>query len=712
MRLLKRFALAPLIALALSATLRAQSYEFTTFVGSAGVGGTIDGAGTAARFNQPLAPVIGKDGNLYIGEGGSGTIRKITPAGAVTTIAGKAGVGGTTDGPALDARFYVPWGLGFDVTGSLYIADFFQNTIRKLSSDGNVSTISGRAGQMGGADGQGTAATFNGPTFLAIDSAGNIFVADYTNSIIRKITSSGLVSTFAGTAGITGSTNGTGAAARFTFPAGLVIDGADNLFVADSGAHIIRKITPAGVVSTFAGAAGTSGSADGPGGTARFFTPNGIAIDAAGNLYVTEHTNQTIRKITPAGVVSTIAGLTGTAGSADGIGSAARFNKPYGIVVDRDGTLYVADTFNHTIRRGVVVPPPVIAASPQSLTVTPGSTVALAVSATGGTLTYQWKKNNLPIPGQTAATYVFSGQTLTAGTYTVDVTNGAGTVTSATATITVADSTNPGRITNLAIRSQAGTDAQTLIVGTVLGGAGTSGAKPLLVRAVGPTLAGFGVTGALADPTMTVFNGLAKFAENDDWAGGFDFASVGAFPFTGAAPKDAAIYNAATPSGSYSIQVSGKNAATGTALAEIYDATPVANYTAATPRLINVSARTQVGIGADILIAGFNIGGATAKTVLIRAAGPALVAFGVGGALANPKLDLFSGLTLLYSNDDWAGDSVVSSAGASVGAFPFTNATSKDAALLVTLAPGGYTVQVSGVGNTSGVALIEVYEVP
>jgi len=267
-----------------------------------------------------------------------------------------------------------------------------------------------------------------------------------------------------------------------------------------------------------------------------------------------------------------------------------------------------------------------------------------------------------------------------------------------------------GRLVNMSIRTTAGTDDATLIVGVGLGGANTSGNKAVLLRAVGPTLSAFGVGGALADTIMTVFQGTAQVAQNDDWdaAAGATFAGLGAFAF-GAGSRDSAIYNNAIPSGSYSIQIAGKGGATGIALAEIYDATPSTSFAATTPRLVNVSARTRVGTGDNILIAGFVIGGESPVRVLIRAVGPTLSAFGVGDTLADPKLDVFSGSAVVASNDNW--DAATAANFSRVGAFAFT-AGSRDAALVATLQPGSYTAQVSGVNNTSGVALVELYELP
>ena len=269
-----------------------------------------------------------------------------------------------------------------------------------------------------------------------------------------------------------------------------------------------------------------------------------------------------------------------------------------------------------------------------------------------------------------------------------------------------------GRLVNMSIRTNAGTGDNTLIVGVGVGGAGTIATKPALFRAVGPTLSAFGVGGALADSIITAYQGSTQIAQKDDWGGGFDFSAVGAFALSGAAPRDAAIFNVSVPIGSYSLQITGKNNATGIALAEIYDATPSAQFTGSTPRLVNVSARTQVGTGDNILIAGFVVGGTTPVRVLVRAVGPTLGAFGVGGALADPKLEIYSGATKTAENDNWGGTAELKAAFGSVAAFALTADTSRDAALIATLPPGSYTAQISGVGNTTGVALVEVYELP
>jgi sugar lactone lactonase YvrE len=191
---------------------------------------------------------------------------------------------------------------------------------------------------------------------LAVDIAGNVYVADTDNNTIRKVTPTGAVTTLAGLAGSSGSADGTGSDARFRVPSGVAVDSAGNVYVADSGNHTIRKVTPAGVVTTLAGLEGSVGSTDATGNDARFNIPVGVAVDGTGNVYVADTYNHTIRKVTAAGVVTTLAGLAGSAGSEDGTGSAAGFDHPAGVAVDDAGILYVADTRNYTIRKGYPAP--------------------------------------------------------------------------------------------------------------------------------------------------------------------------------------------------------------------------------------------------------------------------------------------------------------------------------------------------------------------
>lgn len=368
----------------------------------------------------------------------------------------------------------------------------------------------------------------------------------------------------------------------------------------------------------------------------------------------------------------------------------------------------------------VAAVPPSVATQPSSVTVATGSSVVLTAGINGA-LTYQWQHNGANLPGATSATLFLSNASAsTAGTYALVAANSAGAVTTNAATVTVANVSvaDVGRLANLSIRSSAGSGDQTLIVGFNLGGSGTTGSTPLLLRGIGPSLTAFGLTGVLPDPVISLFNGSTVIATNDNWGGDATIEAwrqqVGAFSFASTTSLDAAL--AVTPAGgSYTMKITGNGTSTGLAIGEIYDATPAGSFTATTPRLINVSARSQVGTGANILIAGFSITGTTAKTVLIRAAGPTLHdTFGLGGTLADPQLVVtpLGSSTVVAQNNDWGGDPAILAAANSVGAFPFESGASKDAAVLVTLPPGSYSAQVSGADGGTGVALVEVYEVP
>ena len=328
----------------------------TTLAGAALTAGAVDGTGATARFNWPGNLTYDGAGDLYVADTQNNTIRKIVVAtAAVTTLAGAAGFG-NTDGTGADARFYSPEGLAYDGAGSLYVADLTNATIRKITvATGAVTTLAGAAG-YGHSDGTGAAATFFGPQELAYDGAGNLYVSDTGNNTIRQIAvATGAVTTLAGAAGTVGSADGVGTTASFSVPGGLAYDGAGNLYVADTQNDRIRQIAVAtGTVTTLAGS-GALGSADGTGAAARFYQPDPLAYDGAGNLYVGDVGNNTIRKIVLAtGVVTTLAGAAGPSGSADGTGPAARFSGPMGLACDGRGNLYVADTGNHTIRKIVL----------------------------------------------------------------------------------------------------------------------------------------------------------------------------------------------------------------------------------------------------------------------------------------------------------------------------------------------------------------------
>jgi hypothetical protein len=315
------------------------------------LGGYADGSGSAARFNSPIALALDGAGHLFVADASNYTIRQMTTDGAVTTLAGNPTLAGGDDGTGSVARFNYPTSIAADKAGALYVADAFNHIIRKMTAGGVVTTLAGLAGNPGSDDGTGNAARFNYPVNVLPDNAGNLYVADGHNHTIRKVTSGGEVTTFVGTPGVSGSDDGIGSAAQFNQPRAMVLDSVGNLYVIDRDNCTIRKVTPAGEVTTLAGMPGIPGSANGTGSAAQFNYPRSMAMDKAGNLYVADSVNCTIRKVTPAGVVTTLAGLAGAFGSANGTGSAARFNVPFGIASDGADNLFVGDTSNNTIRR-------------------------------------------------------------------------------------------------------------------------------------------------------------------------------------------------------------------------------------------------------------------------------------------------------------------------------------------------------------------------
>jgi sugar lactone lactonase YvrE len=800
------------------ATLLVNQYGVTTLAGWPGQAASADGIGPMARFVYPGGVRTDQAGNVYVTDGGANTVRKITPDGTVTTVVGAAGVAGSTDGPGSTALLRNPGGVAVDGAGNLYIADSVNYTVRKLTAaTGLVSTLAGLAGSRGTTDGTGSAARFYDPQNIAVDAAGNLYVPDGAGNTIRKITPAGVVTTLAGSPGVAGSTDGIGSAARFNLPDATAVDSAGNVYVADYYNNKIRKITPAGTVTTLAGT-GTAGGADGPGATATLNHPAGVAVDSAGTVYVADKGNDTIRAITPAGVVSTVAGVLATPESIDGPAQSplsvgwpvAQFNGPADVAVDAAGVIYVADAYNNTVRRivrGALVAPQ-IQKNPTIQTVLTGQNATFAVTASGSDqLTYQWRsgvspsvnlqdnatysgtttptltvkamstslngtsyscviRNNLgtqttlgavlsvqgppeivtplksavvspggsltltaPIADPYSDTYQWqfngvnlSGQTSSslgltnvqaakAGTYSVVVTNSYGSVTAPVATVTVGSA----RLTSLSVRTTAGSGSQTLVVGLTIDGAA---AKSVLVRGIGPTLAQYGVTGFLADPQLTLYSSSSTtpIDSNDNWGGITSladvFIQVQAFALQ---PNslDAAIQRRLS-SGVYTAQVT-STGNPGVALIEAYDADP------GTPdgRFVAVSARAQAGTGSGTLTVGFALTGDIPRKLLIRAVGPALAGFGVTGVLADPQLSLYSsstsGSTLIASNDNWSSDPSVAAqlaaAALQVQDFPLP-VNSLDAALLVTLPPGTYTAQVVGANGGTGVALIEVYDVP
>lgn len=314
-------------------------YNVTVTTVAGGTNGYADGTGAAAQFGESYGLCNDAFGNVIMVDYFNSKVRKVTPLGEVTTIAGTGP--GYADGAGAAAQFVGPQGICSDGIGNFYIADTYM--IRKMTQDGVVTTIAGSYTNNGNADGFGTSARFNGVRGICIDGNGNLYVADVINNLVRKILPTGFVTTLAGSpAGYTGTTDGSGSSARFSGPSGICIDADGVIYVSDVMNHRIRKISAGGEVVTFAGS--SAGSADGIGTEAQFYYPSGMCIDKSGNVFVADGGNNTIRMITPSGVVSTIASDS----------PLPDFFSPNGICFDGDKSFYVMDTYNYRIRKLVI----------------------------------------------------------------------------------------------------------------------------------------------------------------------------------------------------------------------------------------------------------------------------------------------------------------------------------------------------------------------
>jgi hypothetical protein len=331
------------------ATEPSRHYGFTFTLAGGIDRGDMDGQGVAAAFFFPAGLALDAAGNVYVADQKNDKIRKITPTGFVSTFAG-TGDPGLVDGPRNLAQFSSPNDVAVDGAGNVYVADGANNRVRKIATDGQVTTLAG-SGRGGFADGSGDIARFDGIEGIAVDAQGNVYVADLNNHRIRKVAPDGTVSTVAGSSTF-GSTDGHGDIATFKQPSDIALDVAGNIYVADQGNHKIRKITPARQVSTYAGT-GDAGLQDGPAASATFNILHGIAVDSYGNVYVSDRLNNRIRKISPALIVSTLAG-TGSPGAVDGARAVVSFLQPLKLATDASGDVYVADFINHKIRKIII----------------------------------------------------------------------------------------------------------------------------------------------------------------------------------------------------------------------------------------------------------------------------------------------------------------------------------------------------------------------
>ena len=398
-------------------------------VAQAGYTGPIAyGYSLTSVFSGPTGVAVDTAGNIYVADAGSDTIRSVTG----TIIAGGAGLVGSTDGAAATSHFFKPSGIAVDSSGTLYVTDTGNDTIRTISAAGIVATLAGSPQQVGSADGAGSAARFSSPLGIAVDSGGNIYVADSGNQTVRKVTPSGIVSTLAGSPGQSGSADGIGTAARFKSPSGIAVDSAGNVYVADTGNDTVRRISPSGVTTTVAGQAAQPGSANGFGTAATFNGPTAVVVDSSGDVFVADTGNNSMREIFPNGYVATLSGWVGVlvGPGLGGIysgqlgvynGPVPRIVSPTGLAIDGSGDLYWLNPVQggssppQNVFVGYPYTPVTITTPPQSLqgTVYSGLTEQFSVSATGQNLSYAWY-------GYSPGTYSYIQPTLMATTPVFD----------------------------------------------------------------------------------------------------------------------------------------------------------------------------------------------------------------------------------------------------------------------------------------------------
>jgi sugar lactone lactonase YvrE len=659
-----------------------SSGVITTLAGTLLQTGSTDGVGPAARFLEPTGVAVSSTGVVYVADRSNSTIRAIDTSGTTTTLAGLAAFTGSDDGASSVARFNGPIAITGEANGDLYVAELGNDTIRKITSSGSVSTLAGTAGVRGTTDGLGSAATFGVLTDLTIDRLGNLLTTEF-NGTIRKISPAGVVTTLAGSASESGSVDGPALSARFYYPLGITTDSSNNIYIGEAGNETIRKITPDGIVSTLAGTPGMNGTADGLGSAARFNHPAGVVCDRDGNLYVADQGNHTIRRITPSGAVTTIAGSAGQVGDADGSGSAARFNAPARVALDSHGNLFVTDSGNDTIRK-----------------IKPNGDVS-TIGGRPGIAGRRNARGNAARFNGLRGLYIDPSDHI----YVTDEVSGS-----------VRRGEQMSQLVNIATRGYCSTADRVMIGGFVVNG---TVAKRVLVRAVGPSLTSRGISAAdaLLDPVIEVHRGAPILASNDNWGDNANAseiiataAAIGAGPLDPGDTKSSALLLTLDP-GVYSFIASGKASSSGVVLLEVFDADAAGSDTS----FVNIATRAYSTTGNGVAIGGFVIAGPGMKQVMLRAVGPTLTTLGISQAdvLMDPMIELHRGIPVVEANDNWnasANAAEITATAARIGASPFAAGDTMSSALLITLPPGAYSYIASGKSNTSGIVLVEVYD--
>lgn len=727
----------------------------TIVAGSVDESGSADGPAATARFHHPYNVALDKNGNIYVADYDNFTIRKITPDGMVSTLAGLAGSPGNVDGNGAAARFFSPIALTVDAKGSVYVADYFENDVRKITPAGDVTTIAtgltnpsgigvdannniyvaparGRnlakitpggdltiiAGQSASAPG------FHSPRSVAVDPSHNIYVADddslNSDQRIYKMSPNG--TTMPLTNGVTGNlavstsgdvyvanrdaiwkiasdgtttiaASGSQNGVRQFYPSGIAVDASGKVYFStisavigsdrgrplydSTGADTVRMITDGGAVVTLAGTSGIAGHSDGVGPAAQFNEPRTLAVDNANNIYVADAGNRSIRKVTPEGNVTTIAGRADDppdTPSVDGPGDVARFEYPGSVAVDNSGNIYVVDDTSNSTSRG-----------------TTDSALIRKINTSGVVTTLAGDGSYASGAGMTVA---LSGTGIACDgdgkVYLADTYWGV---------IRVGQPTSSAQLVNLSTRLQVASSQAASIAGFIIKG---SGPNDLLLRGIGPSL---GLAGALPDPTLELHRASGLFISNDDWKN----QPSNAVPQILAPPNDAeSAISARLIPGAYTVILAGKDGNNGVGLVELYELTQGRDT-----ELANLSTRGLVGGNDDVMIGGFITGVAKASKplrIMLRALGPSLSDAGVAGALTDPILELHDGNGgLLETNDNWKTRSDGSSQQAEIEATGIPPKDELESALIRTLVPGNYTAVMRGNRNATGIGLVEIY---
>lgn len=708
--------------------------QVTTLAGATG-NSCIDASGAAARFASPAGTAVDAQGNTYVADGNNQVIRRISPQGVVTTLAGSPGVPGDQDGSGAAALFSDPVGVAVDPAGdTVYVADLANHAIRELAISGNTATVSTIV--------HGSYSPYG----VAVDAAGDVFFTDVYGEGVYEWSHGSVTSIAGGTYEAFG-VDGTGPQAFFHDPIGIAAsaDG-KTLYVADQGNFAIRKIVVSGgvgTVTTAAGHLGIQAYGNGPAASSYCGAVWGVALDAQGNVYFTEPFFSLVRELDTTNTVSTIGGTLSNAGEVDGVGTGAEFDLPLGIAVDANQNLYIGDYSGYTVREGlsgnVGNVAPGITTQPMSQSVTAGTNVTFTVAASGVPApSYQWWWNNAPLLGDTLPTLALTGVTpADSGDYSVVVSNSQGMVTSGTAVLTVG--TVPAIVTlpqnqtavvggaadfgvqvtglpsvayqwsfdgtpitgatsdSLALSNLTLADAGSYSVDVSnFAGAVSASAQLTVDLPPAPDISSssplVGTVGQSVAFTLQASNQPTSFAESGTLPPGTQFgAANGSIIGTPAAP------------GVYPVTLTATNAGGSATL----DLSIVINPAA---KPVNFSVMAAAGGGGDALTVGFIVDGSGSEQTLLRAIGPTLAEFGVAHPLPDPVLSLYDSTpSLVAANSAWGGGAALAAAFSATGAFALP-ASSKDDALLETLPTGSYTCVATSASADSGLALVELYD--